>query len=236
MTTRKSVFIALPAFGQTCTTHTTFSLMALAKVLLANGYDYYFSDYSYPDIAESRNCLTTIWYDRSEAEWMLQVDADMKAEPSLVLDMLAFGKPLTGALYPKKTYPLQFVGSWGKSPRVEGGFMQVDRIGFGVALIHRSAITSMLESGEAKSVTPKGDVGDRLLKDFNLTRVIKAFTKVETDGAELSEDYSFCHRHARSGGEVWANIDHRIIHVGQHGYSGRFADVLGAQKQAESAA
>jgi hypothetical protein len=233
----RSIFIALPAFGQTATTHTLASLMALAKVLIANGYDYYFSDYSYPDIADSRNMLTTIWHDRSEAAWMLQVDADMSFEPQLVLDMLECGKPLVGCLYPKKRYPIEFTGSWGAlgKPKLEDGFMQVDRIGFGVTLIHRSVIAAMLESGQAQVSSPTRHVAGRLLKDFNLTRVIKAFTTVEVDGEPLSEDYSFCHRYTQSGGEVWAAIGHRITHVGQHGYSGRFADQLAVSSNASAA-
>jgi len=205
--------------------------MDTGKALIANGYDWYFSDYSYPFIDDARNMLATIFMDRSQADWMLMVDADMRFEAQLVLDMLRFGKPVMGCLYPKKTYPLQFVGSWGVAPnQIQDGFMRVDRIGFGVTMVHRSAIEGMLASGEAQSVHPKGDVGGRLLQDFGITRLIRAFRRIPiTDHDDLAEDYSFCDRHTRSGGEVWANISHNMIHVGKHGYTGRFADHIASK-------
>lgn len=214
----QSVFIALPAFGQTNCSQTTFSLMALAKALIRSGRDYYFSDYSFPDIAESRNALTTIWYDKTDAEWMLQVDADMAWGPQLIIDMLEFGKPLTGVLYPKKRHPIEFVGSWKAGALIQNGFMQMEGIGFGITLIHRSVVHDMLESGVAES-DPRGH-------DFGLGRLIRAFDIIKVDGRRLPEDKSFCHRHKQCGGEVWANISHKIGHVGQHEYSGRFADGL----------
>lgn len=226
-----SVFIALPAFGQVMTTHTTYSLMELAKRLIAAGWDYYFSSYTFPDIGDSRNLMTTAWFDTTDAEWMLQVDADMGFPSQLVLDGLAFGKPVMGCTYPKKTYPIQYVGAWGNSSKavIENGFMRVDGVGFGVTLIHRSAIQGMLDSGQAKSHVSTADVGGRQLSEFGIKRVIRAFDRIRLEsGDDLSEDFSFCLRHRNSGGEVWANINHRVTHVGQHGYSGRYADSIEA--------
>lgn len=224
-----SIFIAVPAFGQTASTHTVSSLMALAKVLLANGYDYYFSEYSFPDIAESRNLLTTIWWDKTEAEWMLQVDADMSFDPEMVMAMLAFGKPLTGCLYPKKTYPIEFVGRGitGLTPKVDGGFLEVEGVGFGVTLVHRSCLQDMLDSGHATSDDRlKTHVAGPMLGRYGITRIIRAFDPIETESGKLTEDLSFCRRHRNSGGEVWAATHYGVTHVGQHGYSGRYADSM----------
>lgn len=223
MPSDRNVFIALPAFGQTNTTHTTHSLMDAGKALIANGYDWYFSDYSYPFIDDARNMLATLFLDKSQADWMLMVDADMRFPPHLVLDMLKFGKPVMGCLYPKKTYPIQFVGSWGVAPKtIQNGFMRVDRIGFGVTMVHRGALEGMVASGEAKVTRPKDS-----LADFGLSRLVRAFNRIPiTEDDDLAEDYSFCDRHTSSGGEVWANISHQMTHVGQHGYTGRFADQI----------
>lgn len=212
------MFIALPAFGQINCAQTTFSLMALAKALIHSGRDYYFSDYSFPDIAESRNALTSIWYDKTNAEWMLHVDADMSFSPQLIIDMLEFGKPLTGVLAPKKRHPIEFVGSWKAGAKIQNGFMQMDGIGFGIALIHRSVIHDMLETNVAES--------DPRAQDFGLDRIIRAFDIIKVDGRRLPEDKSFCHRYKQCGGEVWANISHRIGHVGLTEFAGRFADHL----------
>lgn len=145
--------------------------MALAKVLIAEGYDYYFSDYTFPDIAESRNILTSLWLEHTDTDWMLQVDADMRFGPQLVVDMLRFGKPFTGCLYPMKTYPIQFVGGWSAGAAVKDGFMKVDNIGFGVTLVHRECVTRMVEKGAARWHTPHHDVAQRTIKTLGLTRI-----------------------------------------------------------------
>lgn len=207
-------------------TGTTFSLMALAKALLHSGRDYYFTNWAFPDVAESRNVLTTMWFDKTDAEWMLQIDADMAFPPQLVIDMLAFGQPVTGCLYPKKKYPLEYVGYWNERPPIRDGFMKVEGIGFGVTLIHRSAVAKMLEAGAAQSDERDGDVAGHLLADLGLTRLIRAFDRIDTDRGRLSEDYSFCERHRQCGGEVWASIAHQITHIGLNGFAGRFADTV----------
>lgn len=224
----KSVFIALPAFGHTNSSKTTASLMALAKVLLANGYDYYFVDQSLPDIVDLRNILTTIWYDKTKADHLLFVDADMAFEPQLVMDMLAFDKPVVGALYPQKRLPIRFVAKLHDSrPLPVNNHLQVDGVGGGVLLVRRGCLDSLLESGAAKS-------DDRIafhasgstLQKLGVTRMIRAFDKIETERGALSEDYSFCRRYVDIGGEIWANIGHPITHIGDYGYTGRFADVM----------
>ena len=225
----KSVFIALPAYGQMNCALTTFSLMALAKVLIRSGYDYYFSDYSFPDIAESRNLLTTIWIDRSEAEWMLFVDSDMGFEPQLVLDMLAFDKPLVGCMYPVRDYPTRYVGRTMDGGHIEGGFMQVEGIGFGVTLVRRDCIRNMLDSGEAKSDTRVSThSASKMLAQMNINRIIRAFDPIETETGKLSEDLSFCRRHTKSSGEIWAATHHAVSHVGPHVFRGRFAEGMQA--------
>lgn len=221
----KSVFIALPAFGQMNCALTTFSLMALAKALIRAGYDYYFSDYSFPDIAESRNMLCTIWHDCTDAEWMLAVDADMGFAPELVLDMLAFDQPLVGCMYPVRSHPLRYVGRTMDGGKIEGGFMQVEGVGFGVTLVHRNCITNMLDSGEAKSDTRVSThSAAKMLEQMKINRIIRAFEPIETATGKLSEDLSFCRRHTNSGGEVWAATHHAVSHVGPHAFRGRFAD------------
>lgn len=228
--TLQTIFIALPAFGQVCTTHTTASLMALSKHLRPPEYDFHFSDFSFPFIDDSRNLLATFWFDNTADDWLLQIDADMRFNPQLVLDMLGSGHLLTGCLYPKKTYPLQFVGTWGQRSKagIENGFMEVDGIGGGVMLAHRSVLQAMLDKGVAEI-----DTRDQAtLKDFGLKRIIRAFDRIDTEGGRLAEDFSFCHRHQQCGGDVWASINHRVIHVGQHGYAGRYADQIGSVRAA----
>ena len=221
------IFIALPAFGRQNYTPTTASLMQLSQALHAAGHSFYFSTLSNSTIDELRNAMLTIWYDKTtDADWMLQVDADMDFEAQLVLDQLKFDRPLMGCRYPRKTYPVGFVGRELNTPaRVIDGFMEMDLIGFGVTMIHRSCVKTLLDSGQARSdeKIERHTAGD-ILKSYGLTRIIRAFDKIEDENGMLSEDMSFCRRYRNAGGEVWAATHHRITHVGPHGYIGRYAD------------
>lgn len=220
------VCIFVPCFGRIINSETVASLMALSKALIANGYDYYYSSQTYPNIAELRDRFTTIWFEGTKAEWMLQVDADMGFNPQLVLDMLAFDKPIVGCLYPQRDLPIRFHAKLKKGEqRIENGHLLVEGFGFGVTLIRRDAIQTMLDSGQAW-------VDDRLathgardqFAKMGITRLIRAFKPIETETGELSEDYSFCRRANNSGLEVWANIDHEMTHVGLYGFKARYMD------------
>jgi hypothetical protein len=224
---KNKIFLCLPAFGRVNQAETTMSLMELAQALHANGYEYYFATQSYPDIGELRDMMLTLWYDRlADAEHCLMVDADMGFPAQLVLDMLALNEPLVGCLYPKKTYPISYVGRLQPNGERRPGFLEMRDIGFGVTLIRRDCVRDMLDSGIAESEARiDAFTYGPMLREWGVNRLIKAFNRVETVTGFMTEDYSFCQRHRWAGGKVWAATDHRITHVGPHGYSGRFADL-----------
>lgn len=197
--------------------------MGLAKALVREHGDYYFGTQSYPDIAELRNMFLSLWFDRIDASHMLMVDDDMDFEPRLLLDMLAFDQPLVGCLYPKRTLPIEFVGRPLTGAQPKNGFLEMEGIGFGVTLIRRDCVQAMIDSGNAASdYRLDTHVSGPMLKAQGLTRIIRAFDKIETATGALSEDLSFCHRYRDSGGQVWAATDHTVTHIGQYGFSGQF--------------
>jgi hypothetical protein len=102
--------------------------------------------------------------------------------------------------------------------------MEVEGCGAGIMLIERGCIKAMLEKlpelsdAAAKKTSPLAR---------NLDRLIRAFEPLTVDGARLSEDYSFCRRwRASCGGEVWANIAHKITHVGLNRFTARYQDAM----------
>lgn len=203
------------------------SLMDLTRALHANGYDYYFTTQSYPDIGDLRDMMLTLWYDRIlDAGYCLMIDADMSFPAQLVLDMLALDEPLVGCLYPKKTYPISYVGRPLPGGAKRDGFIEMRDIGFGVTLIRRDCVRDMLDCQVAESERRiDAFTYGPMLREWGVKRLIRACERVETEQGWMTEDYSFCARHRAAGGTVWAATHHRITHVGPHGYSGRFADV-----------
>lgn len=223
-----TVFIALPAFGQTNNSQTTVSLLALVQQLTLRGIASSFVAWSFPDIVDLRNLFLTIWYDRHDASHLLMVDADMQFEPELVLDMLAADKLLVGCLYPKKRLPISWVGSALTPEQLPdaNGLLELEGIGCGVMLIRRDAIEAMLNKGIAPIEYELGDtsMGD-VIRQYGGNRVIQAFDRVKDGKRTLSEDFSFCWRHRAAGGKVYAVTRHVLTHIGMHQYAARYSDL-----------
>lgn len=242
------ILIATPTHGEMFYTPYVQSIIRLQRLIDRNKWESMFSSICYADLVESRNYLLTHWFDKTDASHILFIDADMGFEPTLIADMIDFGKPVTGVIAPKRQIDLKrlaalsakgepaeraiarahdFIFRPARRPgilRSTKGFVEVEGCGAGILLIERSCLKTMLAAipdvsdDSAKKHSP-------LAKDFD--RMIRAFDIVTTDGARLSEDFSFCHRwRSLCGGEVWANIKHAITHVGLHRYAGRYADAM----------
>lgn len=220
------VLIALPAFGQVNTSFTTGSLVATTRFLAERGQFGGFSQMSYPDLEDLRAMFLTIFLDKIDASHILFVDADMYFEPQLVLDMIDFDKPLVGCLYPKRTLPISWVGSkLAGEQHMEKGFLKVERIGFGITLISRGCVQAMIDSGHTEiDEDLDAHTAGKMLKSQGITRMIRAFDKIRLPGRRLSEDFSFCERHRRAGGDVWAAVDHKVTHIGDYGFGARYMD------------
>lgn len=222
----KTVLIALPAFGQVNTAFTTATISALSRFLTERQQYGGFAQMSFPDLEDLRAIFLTVFYDQSEATHILFIDADMQFEPQLVLDMIDFDKPLVGCLYPKRKLPITWVGSALPGEQVvDNGFLKVEGIGFGCTLISRECVKTMIDGGHVELDEDfDAHAAGQMLKNMSIKRMIRAFDKIKLPGRRLSEDFSFCHRHQLAGGEVWAAINHRVTHVGDYGFSGRYAD------------
>jgi len=242
------IVIATPAHGQVFFTPYLKSLLNLQRLIDRKGWSSIFCSIAYAEIAESRNYLLTHWFDRTKASHILFVDTDMGFEPKLVADMVAFDKPIVGVVAPRRQINLMRLAelsSRGEQseravarahdfvyrklkqqgpPRVVQGFIEVDACGAGILLIQRNCIATML-----KKMPQINDINAKKTSPLakNLSRLIRAFDILSNDTGRLSEDYSFCHRWRQGcGGQIWANVTHKIVHIGLHPFSGRYVDVM----------
>lgn len=226
-----NVFTFVPCFGNIIKTPTFLTTHAIMQELHSKGVATGISALSFPDIAELRNMVLTIFYDTMpNATHLLFIDADMSFDPKLVTDCLLFDEPLVGAIYPQRKVPLSWAGSGTGQPQTvrRAGFMQVEGVGFGCTLIRRDLVTKMLEKmpdlvDTRLHLHPAGDT----LRQAGANRMIRAFEKMDIpDRGLISEDLSFCIRWRQCGGEVWANINYKMSHVGDFDYSARYLDMV----------
>lgn len=226
---KPKVFVAVPSGRSLFTGPTVSTIVGLTRSLIQNDFAGGFGTLAFPDVVEVRNIFTTIWYDKVQTSHLLFVDDDMAFDPQLVLDMIAFDKPLVGAVCPKRKLPIEFAGRAKAGPcQVINGHMEVEGVGGAVMLIRRDCMDAIMrnEPGIVDEVSLAGHAAKALLNEQGVNRLLKPFNKIVVNGEEFSEDLSFCKRWTATGGTVWGNIMHNVTHVGMHEYSGRYFDTI----------
>jgi hypothetical protein len=235
------ILIFVPAFGNQVTTATMLSTHSLRDALTAKGIASGVASMSFPNIAELRGMYLTIFHDAVKtASHLLMVDADMGFQPQLVLDMLMFNEPLVGACYVKRTPTRSWTPSGlpGNTAEVRAGHMRVEGVGMGCTLIRRDCIETLIKTyPELIDSRIQLHPAWEMFKSGGITRLMRFFDPLDIpERGVLSEDLSFCKRWEMCGGQIWANINHNISHVGMYDYNGRYMDDVeaDARKQQEA--
>lgn len=235
-----NVTVFIPSYGGSISTQTFISICKLMEACRVKAIEIGFATFGAPDIAEVRNIATSLWYDSSpQSTHLLMIDSDMGFEPQLILDMLLFDHPVVGAVYPKKTYPYQWVASRlpdTEFPPVKGPFMQVGGVGTGVFLVKRDTITKMIEHySDLIDTRTNLHIAANMLDASKSSRILRLFDKLEVAEGWISEDLSFCRRWTDMGGEVWAHVEQTIVHVGPHEFRMSYRAYVDQQRQSHEA-
>lgn len=234
------VSIVCPAGGRTIQADTAQSLYDLGQLLASEGIPNRFKWITCADIVDIRNLFVTLWYYlQPEASHLLMVDADMHFSERMVWDMLNFDKPLTGAFYSRREFPVSVVGKTLNDTdtidNVEKGHLKVEGVGAGVFLIKRSLMDTMIKKMPEIIDTSNFHPVASSVQAYGLPHLLRPFDLVKFEnGGRLSEDLSFCHRWRECGGEVWANVMHPIGHVGPFEWKIRYEEFLIEEKQRQA--
>jgi hypothetical protein len=99
-------------------------------------------------------------------------------------------------------------------------FLEVAEAPTGFMVIKRHVFAIMMEQYPNLKYVPDGPANNPLANFYWLF----FDTMVDPDsGRYLSEDYAFCRRWRDIGGRVYADLDSRLLHVGQHLFRGDLA-------------
>jgi hypothetical protein len=177
------------------------------------------------------------------ATHLLFIDADIGFEPEQALRLLQFEAPMCSAVYPIKrldwekvmacvqadraplqsaslTYMLEF--QEGEQIQMRDGFAKVSFAGTGFLMIQRQAILAMIERYPElkyeREHGPNSQSGEAMWRYALFNCMLDA-----ESGFYLSEDFSFCRRWTDIGGEIWADLQSRLIHLGSVPFEGNVA-------------
>ena len=192
-------------------------------------------------IPRARARLAASFLAHRQATHLLFIDADIAFAPDTAFRLLDAERDLIGGVYPIKhldwdriraaalagapdlmaaslSYVVRFIPHPENAVEVEGGFARVAYVGTGFMLARRAVVERVAAAHP--------ELRARLEEGPELTSMIfEPMIEPET-GDYLSEDYAFCRRWRDLGGEVWADVESRLTHVGHATYAGSLVQAL----------
>lgn len=191
-------------------------------------------------IPRARARLATRFLAHPQASHLFFIDADVAFAPDAAFRLLAAEKDLVGGVYPIKhldwarirekalagardlqaaalTYVVRFLPSPTNAVEVEGGFAKVAAVGGGFMLVRRAVVEQVVAAHPELTAEIEGE--------GPVSLVFEPLIEAE-NGDYLSEDYAFCRRWRDLGGEVWADAESRLTHVGHARHSGSLVEAL----------
>jgi len=243
-----SIFVATPVHSD-CSIHYTQSLLEFQRYCYEKKIGVTFQLFKSSLVTQGRN-LSVGGFMESKHTHLLFIDSDIDFEAKSIQAMVDKDKDVISVPYPMKTFnwdkmfanfkdgkiknPIALAMNGNTYPmrlpnednfQIENGCIEVSHSPTGCMLIKRSVIEKMIEKyPEMRISQPTIINGKPVEKPFLYNFFDTMFNPV--DHTYMGEDFAFCKRWKDIGGKCHAIIDQLITHVGEHQYSGRFADEL----------
>jgi hypothetical protein len=259
MTDQIQLVIATPCFGGQVASIYASSIFALQSAVRARsniGLKVHLRDGD-ALITRARANLVTLFLDDPDATHLLFVDADIGFTPSQVFRLIESGADVVAGVYPIKRV------NWSKAKRameagrpdlaaasldyvlevddpdrvvVVQGFTRLRYAGTGFLMIRRHVLEKMCAHPDYAALKfTREHSHDALAGSPNRFALFECMIDPAT-GEYLSEDFAFCKRWTDIGGEIWADLESRLDHVGPSVFHGDVATQFAAAPSAANAA
>jgi hypothetical protein len=259
MTDQIHLVVATPCFGGQLSTIYAKSIFALQSAVLGMSNIDLKVQLRDGDalITRARANLVTLFLDDPAATHLLFIDADIGFAPSQVFRLIECGADVVAGCYPIKRV------NWDKARRaiaadranaaaasldyvleidnpdhvsVVNGFTRVRYAGTGFLMIRRHVLEKMCaHPAYAPLKFSREHSRDELVGSPNRYALFECMID-PADGTYLSEDFAFCRRWTDIGGEIWADLESRLDHVGPSVFHGDIASQFAARPSAADAA
>lgn len=241
MTDRPFIYLAAPCFGGLVNLYFMGSVLRLQEACEARGIGLHVELLASDAlITRARSRLAAGFLAHPQATHILFVDADIGFAPENVFRLLDSGKEVVAAVCPLKHvdwekaraaakagvedlqaaaigYVVRFIPTPDNSVEVEDGIAKVAYGGTGFLMIRREALQRIADAHpELRAVLDDGS---------EAVMVFDTLLEPET-GQHLSEDYAFCRRWRDLGGDIWADVEARLTHVGHAAYTGSLVQAM----------
>jgi hypothetical protein len=176
-------------------------------------------------VTRARNNLMAKMMTNQAATHFMFIDADIRFQPEAIFMMLAADKDVIGGLYPKKALPISYVINVQPGTQIINDVFKVDTMGTGFMMFKRHVYEKLCAAHpETKYVD---DVG--LGKQYEPTMYSIFDTEIDEKGHYLSEDWTFCRRWAKLGGDIYAHAKVLLNHSGHYEFAGDLSVLTGGK-------
>ena len=122
------------------------------------------------------------------------------------------------------SYALNFIVEDGNKLVTEGSLIKLKDAGTGFMLIKREVFEKFINN------CPNIEYINDINIDELLSSTFYAFfdTSIDEESKRyLSEDYTFCRRWQKLGGDIWLDPNIKLNHIGHHAFSGNTKTLFG---------
>lgn len=225
-----NVFFATPCYGGMITDQYFLSMFRMSQTFMRYGINFRITTLRNESlITRARNILTAMFLE-SDCTHIMFIDSDIEFQPEDILRALAYDKPIMAGAYPKKALPVQyainfkFIDVDKKQIRVENGAVEVLDASTGFFLIKRETIEKMIQAHPELHYRNDSNIDEK----YNKYCYALFDTILDPDDNRyLSEDYTFCRRWQKLGGEIWLDPNTKLNHVGSYTFQGDVSKIIG---------
>jgi len=245
-----SIMVATPVHSE-CSIHYTQSLLELQKWAFKEKVKIQFQIMKSSLITQGRNMCVSAFLN-SEATHLLFIDSDISFNAEAASRLIAADKEVISIPYPLKDmnwskglsmiknnkiqteqdlrnkafYRYPFKVPDNNKIQIKDGVIEVTHSPTGFMMIQRSVFDKMIAHyGDSMKIDQDQVINGKNEKLKNFYNFFDTMY-IPEKRHYLGEDFAFCKRWKDMGGKCYAWIFDYITHVGEHQYTGRFADEL----------
>ena len=226
---KMNIFFATPCYGGMVTDQFFLSMFRTSQTFMQHGINFRITTLRNESlITRGRNILTAMFLE-SDCSHLMFIDADIEFQADDLLRMMAYDKPIMAAAYPKKALPIQyainfkFINQEKKQIRIENGAVEVLDASTGFFLVKREVVEKMMQAYPELHYRNDSNIYEKFNK-----YCYSFFDTIHDpeDNRYLSEDYTFCRRWQKLGGEIWLDPNTKLNHVGTHSFEGDVTKII----------
>jgi len=201
-------------------------------------------------VTRARNTLTAMFLQNPDFTHLMFIDADIGFDPHDIIKLLHRDKEIVTGAYPKKSINWQSINSIAQSKQPENAFELAKFQASYVLNIKRDhnkegkiplvkGLIPVMDAGTGFMMI-KREVIDKMTKEYSDTRYNNDLntdpslqpyfyalfdTMIEPESKRyLSEDYTFCRRWQKMGGEIWMDPSINLDHYGSYAFQGNISE------------